>query len=313
MESNLLDRCISELEQRSKCHCLKFELHLDDSQSKPKAESDFRALILLEPPSVMPENYNSSNWDAFDVVILLSPWRSSIYGRSDCVFQPLIRPNIVISQDKFKHSGITLINDFKFGSVTSSLYGWRLELLKKLSQKGVEVKVFGPNWEMSRTMEVRKRWAATRRAIGNPNFRLREAWSSLFFRPKEYRGQAPDKVLTLSEYEFTIVIENDKYSLTEKFFDAVFSGVKVFYRGPKLSEFEFLDSLCAQLPEDVDEAVEMILGSEEIDWDVYQDASLKFINDSRSMAFCEHDYVAMRIVDIIENSLEFRCTCPEKH
>ena len=312
METNLLDRCILELEHRRKCKCFKFELHLDNSKSKSMVNSNFKVLILLEPPSVMPENYNSSSWNSFNLVILLSPWRSFFYGMSHIVFQPLKRPEIM-SQDKFRQSRITLINDFKFGSVTSSLYGWRLKLLKKLSQKGVEVKVFGPNWNMSRTLEVRKRWAATRRAIGNPNFDLLEAWSSLFFRPKDYCGQAPNKLSTLSEFEYTIVVENDKYSLTEKLFDAVFSGVKVFYRGPKLSEFEYLDSLCAQLPEEVDDAVEMILSREKIDWSVYQDKGLSFINDSESMAFCEHYNVAMGIVDIIENSLEFRCSCSKEH
>lgn len=312
METNLLDRCILELEHRRKCQCFKFELHLDNSKSKSMVNSNFKVLILLEPPSVMPENYNSSSWNSFNLVILLSPWRSFFYGMSHIVFQPLKRPEIM-SQDKFRQSRITLINDFKFGSVTSSLYGWRLKLLKKLSQKGVEVKVFGPNWNMSRTLEVRKRWAATRRAIGNPNFDLLEAWSSLFFRPKDYCGQAPNKLSTLSEFEYTIVVENDKYSLTEKLFDAVFSGVKVFYRGPKLSEFEYLDSLCAQLPEEVDDAVEMILSREKIDWSVYQDKGLSFINDSESMAFCEHNNVAMGIVDIIQNSLEFRCSCSKEH
>ena len=312
METNLLDRCILELEHRRKCQCFKFELHLDNSKSKSMVNSNFKVLILLEPPSVMPENYNSSSWNSFNLVILLSPWRSFFYGMSHIVFQPLKRPEIM-SQDKFRQSRITLINDFKFGSVTSSLYGWRLKLLKKLSQKGVEVNVFGPNWNMSRTLEVRKRWAATRRAIGNPNFDLLEAWSSLFFRPKDYCGQAPNKLSTLSEFEYTIVVENDKYSLTEKLFDAVFSGVKVFYRGPKLSEFEYLDSLCAQLPEEVDDAVEMIISREKIDWSVYQDKGLSFINDSESMAFCEHDNVAMGIVDIIENSLEFRCSCSKEH
>jgi hypothetical protein len=312
METNLLDRCILELEHRRKCQCFKFELHLDNSKSKSMVNSNFKVLILLEPPSVMPENYNSSSWNSFNLVILLSPWRSFFYGMSHIVFQPLKRPEIV-SQDKFRQSRITLINDFKFGSVTSSLYGWRLKLLRKLSQKGVEVKVFGPNWNMSRTLEVRKRWAATRRAIGNPNFDLLEAWSSLFFRPKDYCGQAPDKLSTLSEFEYTIVVENDKYSLTEKLFDAVFSGVKVFYRGPKLSEFEYLDSLCAQLPEEVDDAVEMILSREKIDWSVYQDKGLSFINDSESMAFCEHNNVAIGIVDIIQNSLEFRCSCSKEH
>ena len=176
METNLLDRCILELEHRRKCQCFKFELHLDNSKSKSMVNSNFKVLILLEPPSVMPENYNYSSWNSFNLVILLSPWRSFFYGMSHIVFQPLKRPEIM-SQDKFRQSRITLINDFKFGSVTSSLYGWRLKLLKKLSQKGVEVKVFGPNWNMSRTLEVRKRLAATRRAIGNPNFKLQEAWS----------------------------------------------------------------------------------------------------------------------------------------
>jgi len=312
MEINLLDRCILELDQRYQCRCHKFELLLDNSQSKSVNNFDFRILILLEPPSVMPENYNPDNWKSFDLVILMSPWRSSIYGMGHMVFQPLIRPKI-INWKKVKHPGITLINDLKFGSVTSSLYGWRLELLKKLSKREVEVKVFGLNWNMSRTMEVRKRWAATRRAKRIPDFSLREAWSSLFFRPKSYCGHAPDKFLTLSDFEYTIVVENDKYSLTEKLFDAVFSGAKVFYRGPKLSEFDYLDSLCVQLPEDVDEAVEMILGREELDWSTYQNKGLSFINDSRSMAFCEHNHVAMAIVDIIEKSLEFRHTCSRKH
>jgi hypothetical protein len=312
MESNLLERCILELEHRYKCQCFKFELHLDNSKSKSIVDSNFKVLILLEPPSVMPENYNPRSWNSFNLVISLSPWRSFMYGMSHVVFQPLKRPEIM-NQNKFRQSRITLINEFKFGSVTSSLYGWRLELLKKLSQKGVEVKVFGPNWNMSRTLEVRKRWAATRRAIGNPNFDLLEAWSSLFFRPKDYCGQALDKLSTLSEFEYTIVVENDKYSLTEKLFDAVFSGVKVFYRGPNLSQFEYLDSLCAQLPEEVDDAVAMILGRQKIDWRVYQGKGLSFINDSGSMAFCEHDNVARGIVDIIDNSLEFRCSCSKEH
>jgi hypothetical protein len=248
----------------------------------------------------MPENYNTKKWTLFKEVILLSPWRAGVYNSQVSIFQPLERPNFATSLVKSQDSNISLINDLKFGAVSSSLYGWRLDLLKELSRKGIEVRVFGTNWEMSKSMEMRKRLAATRRAFSSSLFTPSEAWSSLFFRPKSYLGRSLNKMDTLRQFGYTLVIENDKNSLTEKLFDAIFSGVRVFYRGPKLSDFEFLNHLCFELPSNLNEAVDFILNRNELDWHLLEDKRELFIKDPESMTFCDGEFVAGQILKIVE-------------
>lgn len=260
-----------------------------------------KVLVLQEPPAVMPENYVTKDWEFFDFVILLSPWRSPAHGMNTLFFQPIERPKVIFKENEVNNNEISLVNDFKFGAVTTSLYGWRLDLLRKLEKNGVKVKVFGPNWRISKTMEIRKRWAATKRAFGRPNFKLRESWSSLFFRPKGYVGHSSDKLETLSKHEFTLVIENDRDSLTEKLFDAIFSGTKVFYRGPNLGDFAFLEGLCFQLPEDIEEAVRVILDRQQINWDQYRQRAMNFVADPNSMLFCSPTNVSNQIAKFLEN------------
>jgi hypothetical protein len=172
-------------------------------------------------------------------------------------YQPVEIPNKVLHRE-VKESKLVLVNALKFGSVGSSLYGWRLDILKKLQQAGLSVDVYGPNWDMSLLMEIRKRFAATRRAFSNKDFLLSEAWRKFSFRPLGLRGQTQDKFETISRYKFALVIENDQFSLTEKLFDALFSGAIIFYRGPTLAKYTSLGNYCYELPEDVDSAVEVI-------------------------------------------------------
>lgn len=198
---------------------LSFESQIEiyfDTTNISYTENSFRVLILLEPPSVMPENYIVTAIDKFDLVIPLSPWRSAVMGLSQFAFQPIDQPVRCLNDEQKKHS-LVFVNALKFGAVSSSLYGWRLKILDKLEASGMTVEVYGPNWSMSKLMEIRKRLAATRRATLSKDFDLLEAWSSLFYRPKIYRGQTPDKFATISGYTFALIVENDSHSLTEKY------------------------------------------------------------------------------------------------
>jgi len=302
MKRNWVTTCVEQLKEKSRYEGIEIAFSIDGSEINPINKPNLQVLILLEPPSVMPENYSKKKWRFFDLVILLSPWRSSLYGHTYSIFQPITRPFKNHTVNYSKDSSVCMINDFKFGSVKSSLYGWRLELLRKLEEKGLEVKVFGPNWQMSKLMEIRKRFAASKRAIGKPSFDLFEAWSSLFFRPSGYCGHSPDKLNTLTNHEYSIVIENDLYSLTEKLFDSVFAGNKVFYHGPQLDQFEFLEGLCFQLPESVEEATEVILQRENIEWSAYQKNVRNFTMDQGSMVYFSENFIAERVFDIIKNS-----------
>ena len=263
----------------------------------------FKVLLLEEPESVRPENYLPQNWRHFDLVIL-SPWYPSQIGLEKRSFYPVMRPEPVVGVIAEKRKDIVLINDFKFGAVTSSLYGWRLEVLKRLEKRKVKVDVWGPNWRMSKLMEVRKRVAVLRRSAKSPNLSPAESCRLIFFRPKFNLGRAEQKSSTLSEYNFALVIENDKYFLSEKLFDAVFSGNRILYRGPNLEKFSFLENLCVQLPDDIEEAVELIVKRNEIDWSVIEKRCSDFRDNQNSMLFCQGKKVANNIIDTILESID---------
>ncbi len=267
-------------------------------------ETEIEVLILLEPPAVMPENYQRSKWNNFDFVFMLSPWRAESSGLPLIGIQPIQRPTYKIREVKSKEPAIVFINDFKFGAVRSSLYGWRLRCLSLLEKEGVPIDVFGPNWSMSKFMEVRKRLAATKRALFHPNFSLRESWSSLFFRPKSYLGSAESKNDTLEAYSYCLVIENDEYSLTEKLFDAIFAGARVFYRGPSLDHHVQLGNLCIQLPRDVRAAVKIMKSSLMDDFSDLDADVAAFVNDKSSMNFCSVEKLARDIADFLEIAVQ---------
>lgn len=229
------------------------EIYFDQARFDSQ-ESAFRVLILLEPPSVMPENYEPSSLVKFDLVIPLSPWRAAIMGVEKFAFQPIAEPSIM-SHSTHRKKSLVFVNALKFGAVNTSLYGWRLEILKKAERAKLPIDVYGPNWDMSYFMEIRKRIAATRRALNSVERKISEAWTNLFYRPKYYKGEAENKYITISKYQFMLVIENDLYSLTEKIFDALYSGAIVFYRGPRLKSHTNLAQYCYELPEHVEDAL----------------------------------------------------------
>ena len=255
MKRNWITTCVEQLKDKGRYEGFEIAFSIDGSETNPINRPNLQVLILLEPPSVMPENYSKKKWRSFDLVILLSPWRSSLFGHTYSIFQPITRPFKNHTDNDSKDSSVCMINDFKFGSVKSSLYGWRLELLRKLQDKGLEVQVFGPNWQMSK------------------------------------------------------LIENDLYSLTEKLFDSVFAGNKVFYHGPQLDQFEFLEGLCFQLPENVEEATEVILQRDNIEWSTYQKNVRNFTMDQRSMVYFSENFIAERVFDIVKNSKAANSSC----
>jgi hypothetical protein len=229
------------------------EIYFDQARFDSQG-SAFRVLILLEPPSVMPENYVQSSLVKFDLVIPLSPWRADNMGLGKFAFQPIAEPS-VLPRSTYKEKSLVFVNALKFGAVNTSLYGWRLKILREAERAEVPIDVYGPNWDMSYFMEIRKRIAATRRALNSVERKTSEAWTNLFYRPKNYKGQTENKYRTISKYQFMLVVENDLYSLTEKIFDALYSGAIVFYRGPRLKSHTNLEQFCYELPENIEDAL----------------------------------------------------------
>lgn len=262
-------------------------------------ESERKVLVLLEPPAVMPENYNSKRLENFDLVIILSPWRAEKMKMLHYSFQPISPPPKEFIHVERRRQAIVLVNDLKFGGVKSSLYGWRLQCIAALEKLSIPIDVFGPHWKISRILELRKRLAAMKRAIGSRDFSPIEPWRKMFFRPKSFQGHTPDKLRTMSEYKYALIIENDIDSLTEKLFDALYAGNIVFYRGPDLNGIEPLNSLCITLPSHPRLAAIRIQQVIRDSTQEYETKRVAFVQSETGMQFCSPIQVAEDITKTV--------------
>lgn len=234
------------------------EIHIDCACKAKKGYNS--VLILEEPPSVQPRIYRNSNIRKFDLVIHLSPWRSEKYCSQYEVFQPITLPARIINPEKKQKCPIMIL-DYKFSAEKSSLYGLRRNLLRYFMVNDIPCDLYGTNWNISLTREFRRRWAALRKSLPKLSYQgLEEVFSGLGRHYSNYRGWVEDKYLKTSEYPLAIVIENDIDSLSEKFFDCIFSGTVPLYVGPDLSKFTDLAPLCFQAEPDINSIIDLFSG-----------------------------------------------------
>lgn len=208
-------------------------------------DSDFRVLILWEPAAVMPWQYNKNNLAKFDLVIPMSSWRAKRLGIKEFAYHPYDANGFnPISPFTVRREGIVMVNSAKFSAGKSSLYGLRRATSKALAESDINYFLFGSNWKMSRFMELRKRFVALRNSIiASDEISWRELTSQLWYQYPEYSGWIHDKFQVLSQYELSLVIENESDWVTEKIFDSIYAGTVPVYVGPDLSdEFPLIES-----------------------------------------------------------------------
>ena len=275
-----------------------------DSVEVEKSKRNYNILLLSEPPTVSPQNYRKSQVNKFDLVIIFSPWLAKSTGMPNFTQLPVETPIKTSKQSTQRNNGIVLINDHKFSAVNSSLYGYRRKILLELQKRRITIALFGPNWKMSRSMEFRKRVAALR--LGLKNLRLlkaSEAFSELFRDYHCYQGHAVDKMQTLSNYKYALIIENDENWLSEKLFDALYAGCLVFYLGPSLAEFDLLSKCIIKLPSDPVLAASVIQENfDNTPWQILEE-SRTFTNDSSSMEFVRQETIFNSILQKIQAQL----------
>jgi hypothetical protein len=181
----------------------------------------------------------------------------------------------------------------------------RRDILKKLDHIGFNYSLYGPNWEMSKSMEVRKRVHALRgqlRSLQLPS--LKETFGALFYRYKGYRGPAKDKFAIIGEHKFSLIIENDIDSLSEKVFDCLSVGTIPLYAGPRLAEFTDLDKISVALPLNADEAVRTLTELDINGLESLQDKIYEYVTKPDFMDFVSPNLVSRSIVRMIIESLK---------
>ena len=231
----------------------------DPSFKLPPA--DFRVLLLWEPKAVMPWQYQKVNYSTFDLVIPMSGWRAQNLGLKEFAYHPYdfdeIKP---ITTNEGRTKRLVMINSAKFSSGCSSLYGLRRAASKKLFEIGVDYSLYGTNWHMSKVMEVRKRITSLKNSLlAREKICFQEFISQLWYSYPEYKGWVENKFGILSQFQLSLVIENEQDWVTEKVFDSLYAGAIPIYVGPDFSkEFPKLEACVIRANANTDDLVRKV-------------------------------------------------------
>ena len=134
-----------------------------------------------------------------------------------------------------------MINGAKFSANRNSLYGFRRKISKELHKYRIDYDLKGVNWKMSKLKEIRERIWSVRKELQAENIpSLTEAFSDIFYKYPEYKGEVTDKIFTLSQYKYSLIIENEADYISEKLIDAILAKTVPIYIGPSLEKFAFL-------------------------------------------------------------------------
>ena len=237
------------------------DIHIENdyrSKSQP-LPGKFNVLMLWEPQTVNPWSYQKKVMSKFQLVISCGQQRSQNLGINNFILHPYDIKTRVIDESK-RDKNFVIINSAKFSANKKSLYGLRRKILKSLDRNHIQVELFGDNWHLKKTKELRERiWAVRKELSANRFPSLTEAFSQFFYRYPAYKGKVEDKILALSKFKYAIVIENEADFISEKLFDAIVAKCVPIYVGPDLSMYEHLNKCVIALPANDKEFLDFVL------------------------------------------------------
>ena len=260
-------------------------------------------LVILEPRSVNPFQYQQKNLKKFDLVVAGSKIRAKTLGLSDYINCPIkFLPGL--KDINKKNLDYVILNANKFSANSHSLYGVRRKFSRYLFSSRQSYALFGLDWHMSKKKEVRERiWAIRKEIMTFSKPDIKEACSDFLYKYPEYRGAPVNKQEILKDAKFAVIVENEGDYISEKVFDAIFSGCVPIYVGPNLSEYESLSRCVVQIGSNVKSLSEFIQNYSE---DIYQEKIsniMSAINNSDSFSEFSFKVNVDKLVALVRNKL----------
>ena len=297
--NNALVKQVNSSNDSHKISKLHFEFNYD--KTRGKLPNKFNILILWEPKSVMPWQYKKSVLKKFDLIIPMSPWRAKNLGITNWAFHPS-KIEFISIDENLRNKNVVMVNAAKFSASNQSLYGMRRKISKKLHSMNIGYELYGQNWHMKKSKELRERIWAIRKEVAALNLpSLPEALSEITYDYPEYIGPVNNKINLLSKYRYSLVIENESDWITEKLFDALSARCVPIYIGPDLSRFKQLSKCVIQL-EPSTKAISEFFSNEDTDLYIKKKAAVdNFLAYSEEVKLFALEVVSEQISKIVKN------------
>jgi hypothetical protein len=194
-----------------------------------------QVLVVWEPPSNKPQNFNKRNLAKLGRVYFPSPiWAEKYGGRVFWWPQGFEGPQGENSWEK-RVNQFCFIQANRWSLYPGERYSFRRNVLRSMNS---EIEIFGSRWNEG---IIRDTLRVFRASIIRDDW-TRLTWSGLtgvgsYF--VNYHGSVENKIETMSRYKFSLVIENSHEYVSEKLIDAILAKTVPLYIGADLEKCGF--------------------------------------------------------------------------
>ena len=257
-------------------------------------------LIRQEPRVVRPQNYRPDFLSQMSFVIDVGRPPSS----------PTLRVNwpqnwnLDILQQSQSDSAVridkvAMVNRNLMSFVDGEMYSLR----RLLVQKSSEIEVWGMGWEMpfiNRAIRVIEELLIPLRHGFPVKLSSTKGW---FKSPISFKGPSEDKLATLSNYKYSLVIENSLEYMSEKLFDSLFAGTLPIYVGPNPKEFGIPEFAVIHSKPNIDSVLESIHLARGVNLDEWRSSVLTWLGSEGVEQMWSGPYVLAQIIEKIDSEL----------
>lgn len=263
---------------------------------------DFRSLVQFEPRVVLPINYSQRNTKMFKKIIRMGGdpgkfkhWLEwpQIWPSSLDHFDQGINPRL----DK-----IVSVNSNKISFIEGERYTLRRQAFERIDN----LDLYGSSWDLSISQRVTVAAKALVFALssGNiPSFGSLEGWFRNYL---NWQGQigsgysarnSSEKLEVMSRYKYALVIENSIDYMSEKLFDAFFSGCIPVYVGPNVQSFGIPSDLVIQVEPNVKSISKGLELAQSKDFKAFHRRLQSFLLDQKTVARWSHGRVYEKLLE----------------
>jgi hypothetical protein len=156
--------------------------------------------------------------------------------------------NLSIQNWKKRKNKAVIVQANKFSLTRNEQYSTRRAVLVLDEKLQRNIELYGHSWNLGRLFDFKKSIIAF---IRTPKSLISFAgFKHIGYKYSSYRGPIENKYELISGYKVAIVIENSPDYVSEKLFDAIFSGAIAIYVGPSLATFGIPKDTAIQIEND---------------------------------------------------------------
>jgi hypothetical protein len=269
-----------------------------DLEALPKGAK--RVLLRNEPKVVRPQNHKPSLLKEMDLIVDVGrPNAPSGIRVNWPQTWNLAHVEGIQNQDLPRANRFAVINAHKLSFVPGELYSLRRHFVNQSTQ----IDTWGPNWDATiwqRGVTAIKEFLIAFRHGAGVSLSALKGW---FDNPNSYRGLSSNKLGTLANYRYSLVIENSMEFMTEKLFDSLFAGTLPIYVGPDIELFGIPSFVAVQASPNVDSVTNAMRAALEVDLVAWRIKTLAWLKSEGVEQQWSSADVFERIVSAIEREL----------